>query len=147
MTKDNDEKHIYCEIVDVMWDPDGYVLSDSESDSKSWREANKAFALAFNDFKDGIDYEFSDWHYNMKCVFVFLYNISFVNKESLLRMMNLVDFLGDWYISIELDCRDDERLYMYIHLYEGKAIFYRGKYTEKVMQRFGLLEGVNVLPL
>jgi hypothetical protein len=73
--------------------PEGgkYRISGATQDEEDWRALLAAFASRFSEFtsdvhiiggkRDQGDFEFPDWHYEMRSLCVYLYNEKFYNED------------------------------------------------------------------
>lgn len=148
INKPVDNTYLYvCQISDI-WTPEGYVLGDSDLDYKEWKEAQNTFSICYSDFKIGTDYDFPDWHYNIRSVYVYWYNPDFVKPKSLMDLKGLLAYLKNWFIEFEIDYDiNNLMIRQSLMVFENQIVFSKQRNTFDIVRQFGLSEGVNYLKI
>jgi len=75
--------------------PEGfrYKIEDNPETEKEWKALLSSFAEEFREFtsRDLKDFEFADWHFGRRSLFVCLYNEEFYNKRFLQRVQRVLE--------------------------------------------------------
>ncbi len=101
------EKHVTA-IVDLP----KYRLEDTEENLKNWRKLQRAFATRFSEFSSENlqDYELTDWHDEINCLYVYLYNERFYNRTFIPVILKILHDNGQSFAQFE--CYDDQKQFI-----------------------------------
>ena len=72
--------------------PDGhkYEIKDTPESEREWRALLASFSKAFQEFIEKKDYEFADWHYEMRSIFACLYNEQFYKQNFISKVQDVL---------------------------------------------------------
>ena len=104
--------------------PVGYDIEDTPESEREWRSLLNQFAASFGEFNCDEDYEFPDWHYGTRALFVYLYNERFYNNCFIEKVRRIVECGKDSFAQFE--CYDATRRLMgQFMVFKDKVIFSR----------------------
>ena len=113
-----------------------YEIEDSENNLKDWHKLQSDFSKEFSEFSKE-DYDLTDWHNGIKCLFVYLYNYEFYTKDFIPRILNILKMNGDCLAQFE--CYDNEQELL------GSFQVYMDKiYLEEMLEENGIVDQLCV---
>ncbi|PID77764.1 MAG: hypothetical protein CSB21_03960 [Deltaproteobacteria bacterium] len=101
-----------------------YKLEDTEENLKKWQKLKRDFSSRFIDFSSENleDYELTDWHDEINCLYVYVYNEKFYNNEFIPAILKILNDNGECFAQFE--CYDDEKQFIgNFQIYPDKVIF------------------------
>ena len=67
-----------------------YEIEDTQKSESEWKTLLAAFAKEFSKFAEKKDYDFADWHYEMRSVFACLYNEEFYRSDFISKVQGIL---------------------------------------------------------
>ncbi len=101
-----------------------YKLEDTEENFKKWQKIKRDFSERFSNFSSENleDYELTDWHDEINCLYVYVYNEKFYNNAFISAILQILNDNGDCFAQFE--CYDDEEQFIgNFQVYPDKVIF------------------------
>ncbi len=100
------EYFVHEEVAGII-DGEKYEIEDTEKTFREWKKLQNDFVSEFGEFseEEPEDYELPEWHHETKCLYVYLYNEKFYNKEFIPRILQIVNDNGNCFAQFE--CYDD----------------------------------------
>jgi hypothetical protein len=116
-----------------------YELDDSEKSLKKWRKLLNDFREEFNvSLEEHKDYELTEWHNELMCLFVYLYKDKFYNKKFIPKIINILKHNGDSLAQFEC-YNDNQELIGSFQVYQDKVYF------NEMFQESGIIDQLCVV--
>ncbi len=101
-----------------------YELEDTEENFEKWQKLQRNFSSRFGDFSSENleDYELTDWHDEINCLYVYLYNEKFYNTAFISTVLQILNDNGECFAQFE--CYDDMKQFLgNFQIYVDKVVF------------------------
>ncbi len=113
------EKHV-TGVIDLP----KYELEDTEENFEKWQKLQRDFSSRFGDFSSENleDYELTDWHDEINCLYVYLYNEKFYSTAFISTVLQILNDHGECFAQFE--CYDDRKQFIgNFQIYADKVVF------------------------
>lgn len=95
-TRRNDYTEIEQEICGI------HLAEEDPEIDHEFEQLKKSFAGLYANLKPNEDYEFTDWHDNIRMLWVYLYSDSFYNIELLVNSRKIIESMeSKWFVQFE----------------------------------------------
>ena len=79
-----------------------YLAAGDDMLDREFSEIKTRFRDAYPTLKEGDDYEFTDWHNNLRMLWVYLYSDDFYNSELISNTSSLIESMKSaWFLQFE----------------------------------------------
>ena len=83
-------KYTISELIGGVPDGHKYEIEDTPETESEWRALLASFSKAFPEFAEKKDYEFADWHYEMRSIFACLFDEQFYNQNFIPKIQEIL---------------------------------------------------------